>query len=136
MSNASEFKSVGSTVNTDYTIADPDILIATPKPGTVDSPELAKLNVEFQANYARNLGKPCCVVVIVDNLLAQDAQTRRVYTEGIGETLLYGLALVVGNPLGRAIASFFMGLSRPKMPTKMFDSIESAVAWAQTIRPK
>lgn len=136
MSNASEFKSVGNTVNTDYTIADPDILIATPKPGTVDSPELAKINVEFQTNYARDLGKPCCVVVTVDNLLAQDAQTRRVYTEGIGEPLLYGLALVVGNPLGRAIASFFMGLSRPKMPTKMFDSIESAVAWAQTIRPE
>jgi hypothetical protein len=136
MSNASEFESVGNTATTDFVIADPDILIGIPKPGTVDNPELAKTNVEFEANYARDLGKPICVVILVDNLLKQDAETRRVYTEGLGPPLLYGLALVVGNPLGRAIASFFMGLSRPKAPTKMLDSVESAIAWARSIRPE
>jgi hypothetical protein len=136
MSSASEFQSVGKTVNTDFAIADPDILIGTPRPGTVDNPEAARANVEFEAKYARDLGKRCCVIILVGNLLAQDAETRRVYTEGIGDDLLYGLALVVGNPLGRAIASFFMGLSRPKVPTKMFDSVEGAIAWARSIRPE
>ena len=136
MSGLSEFKSVGSTVNTDYTIDDPDILIVTPKPGTIDSPELARINVEFQTQYARSQGKKCAVVVIMSNLLSQDATTRRVYTEGINSSLFYGVALVVGNPLARAIGSFFMGLSRPEIPTKMFNSIDSAVEWLQSIRPE
>ena len=136
MSDASEFVSVGKTATTDFTIADPDILIGTPKPGTVDNVESAKANVEFEGNYARELGKRICVVILVDNLLAQDAETRRVYTEGLGEDSIYGVALVSGNSMGRAIASFFMGLSKPKVPTKMFDSIQSAIAWARSIRPE
>ena len=136
MSDVSEFRSVGSTVNTDYTIADPDILIVTPRPKSIDNPELARINVEFQTGYARKVGKQCAVVVVMSNLLAQDAQTRRIYTEGIVAPLFYGVALVVGNPLSRAIGSFFMGLSRPQLETKMFDSVESAVDWLRTIRPE
>ena len=134
MSNVSEFKSVGKTTATDFNIADPDILIGIPKPGTVDNPEIAKANVEFESNYARELGKRICVVILVDNLLSQNAETRRVYTEGLGEDLLYGVALVSGNSLGRAIASFFTGLSKPKVPTKLFASVESAITWARSIR--
>ena len=136
MSSFPEYKNVGSTVNTDYTIADPDILIVTPKPGTMDNPELARINVEFQTDYARQHAEKCAVVVIISNLLSQDAATRRVYTEGINSSLFFGVGLVVGNPLARAIGSFFMGLSRPEIPTKMFTSIESAVEWLQSIRPE
>jgi hypothetical protein len=68
-------------------------------------------------------------------MLSQDAESRRIYTAGIRAPLFYGVALVVGNPLTRAIGSFFMGLSKPEIDTKMFDSIESAVAWLRTIRP-
>lgn len=136
MSASSNYKNVGSTVNTDYTIADPDILIITPKAGTVDNPEAARINVEFQTNYARDLGQKCGVVVVMTNLLAQDAETRRVYTEGMSGSLFYAGAMVVGNPLARAIGSFFLGLSRPQMPMKMVDSVESGIAWLQTMRPE
>jgi hypothetical protein len=134
MNNVSEFVSVGKTATTDFAMADPDILIGTPRPGTVDNVESAKANVEFEGKYARELGKRICVVILVDNLLAQDAETRRVYTEGLGEDSIYGVALVSGSSMGRAIASFFMGLSKPKVPTKIFDSIQSAIAWARSIR--
>ena len=136
MNDNGTYKSVGSTVNTDYTIADSDILIVTPKPKTVDNPELARINVEFQTNYASQLGRKCSVVVVMTNLLSQDAATRRIYSEGITPSQFFGIALVVGNPLARAIGSFFMGISRPEVETKMFNSVESAVAWLQTIRPE
>lgn len=136
MSDVSDFKSIGSTVNTDYTAADSDIIIVTPKPGTVDNPDMARINVEFQTNYAREQGQKCGLVVVMTNLLSQDAQSRRVYTEGIPASLFYGISLVVGNPLARAIGSFFMGLSRPQVETKLFDSVENAVAWLRTIRPE
>jgi len=49
--------------------------------------------------------------------------------------LFYGAALIVTNPLARAIGSFFLGLTRPAVPTKLFESVEEAAAWAATQRP-
>jgi hypothetical protein len=42
-----------------------------------------------------------------------------------------GVALVVGSPLNRAIGNFFLGLNRPRMPTRLFDTVEDARAWLQ-----
>jgi hypothetical protein len=50
-------------------------------------------------------------------------------------TLFYAVALIVTNPLARAIASFFLGLTRPAVPTKLFESVEDAASWVATQRP-
>ena len=41
-------------------------------------------------------------------------------------------ALVVASPLSRAVGTFFMGLNRPMVPTKMFADTASALAWLRT----
>ena len=56
----------------------------------------------------------------------QEPEARRAYTE-IDPNLLYGEALVVENAVSRALGSFFVGLTRPKVPTKLFDSVENAI---------
>jgi hypothetical protein len=48
--------------------------------------------------------------------------------------VFFAAALVVANPLARAIGSFFLGLTRPGVPTKLFDSIDAALAWVDTQR--
>jgi hypothetical protein len=69
------------------------------------------------------------------NMLSQDAEARRAYAE-VDINLFFGAALVVENSLSRALGSFFVGLARPAVPTKLFDSIENAVEWLKTMRPK
>lgn len=39
------------------------------------------------------------------------------------------VALVVGSPLSRAVGNFFIGLNKPRMPTRLFTSIDDALAW-------
>jgi hypothetical protein len=44
---------------------------------------------------------------------------------------------VVQNPLSRAIASFFLGLTKPKIPTKIVSSIEEGIAsFEEVARPE
>jgi hypothetical protein len=137
MRDFSHYKELGKTTNTVVYIAesDPDIMIIVPREGTMDNARDARENVAYYHEYARSLGRPCGSVVIMSNMLSQDAEARRAYTE-IDPNLVYGGALVVESALSRALGSFFIGLTRPKVPTKLFESIENAIEWLKTMRPK
>lgn len=137
MKNFSNYKEIGKTTNTvTYTIeAEPDLLIIVPVEGTMDNARDARENVAFFHSYARALGKPCGSVVIMTNMLSQEAEARRAYGE-IDPRLFFAAALVVESALSRALGSFFVGLSHPPIPTKLFDSIENAIQWLRTMRPK
>ena len=110
-------------------------MIIVPREGTLDNAKDARENVAFIHAYARALGKPCGSIVIMANMLSQDAEARRAYAE-IDPKLFYGGALVVENALSRALGSFFVGLSRPVVPTRLFDSIEKSIEWLQAMRPQ
>jgi hypothetical protein len=135
MTDFSQYQSVGTDGNSDYYIADPDILMAVPKTGMVDTPQTARVAVDFQTAYARKLGKKCSTLVIMANVLSQDAETRHVYDEMTVSGLFFGTALVVSNPLSRAVASFAIGLSKPQVPVKLFETVEKGIEWLRTIRP-
>ena len=131
-----ELKNIGSTPNSDYFIDDQDIIIVMPRPGTIDNPEIAQINVDFQVNYAIGVGKKCGMVVNLSNMLSQNADSRKIYSSGVTPEHFYGVALVTDNPLARAIGSFFIGLSRLPIPTSLFNSVENAIIWLKTIRPE
>ena len=133
----SRYTKIGETANTQVYIAesDPDILIIVPREGTKDNRLDASENVAYYHNYARSLGRPCGSLVVMSNMLSQDAEARRAYTT-LDPALIYGGALVVGNALSRALGSFFVGLNRPRVPTKLFDTMENGLQWLKTMRPR
>jgi hypothetical protein len=129
-----EIKKVGETFNTEYSLYRTDILIVVPVPGYKDHVEAARANMEWQQTFARKLGKKCGLVVVVDNMLSQDAESRKVYSEGMLPELFYGSALVVSNLLSRAMGSFFIGLSKPIVPLTLVSSIEDGIAWLENLK--
>ena len=137
MQDFSRYKKIGETTNTEIYIeeSDPDIMLIVPRKGTMDNFKDACENVAYYHAYARSLGRPCGSVVIMSNMLSQDAEARRAYTT-FDPMLIYGGALVVGNALSRALGSFFLGLSRPNVPTKLFDTVDKAIEWLKSMRPK
>src|SRR5512142_582445 len=136
MKDFSRYREVGRTTNTVVYIgeADPDILIIVPQEGTIDNVKTAHENVVSYHKYARALRRPCGSVVIMANILSQDAEARRAYQEW-DTNLFFAGGLVVENALSRALASFFLGLSHPNVPTQLFETLESAVEWLKTMRP-
>ncbi len=133
----SRYKKIGDTTNTEIYIAesDPDILMIVPRQGTKDNGKDACENVAYYHDYARSLGRPCGSLVLMSNMLSQDAEARRAYAT-LDPRLIYAGALVVGNPLSRALGSFFVGLNRPRVPTKLFDTMEKGLQWLKTMRPR
>ena len=130
-----QWKPLGRTYNTHYYLLSDDVLIVLPDQGLRDDGASARINIDFQSAYSRMLGRRCCVVVVLDSLSSQDSEARRVYAAGMQPSLFYAAALIVSNPLARAIGSFFLGLTRPAVPTKLFESVEDAANWVVTQRP-
>lgn len=135
MSDLSQYQYFGAAAGADYYWADPDILLVIPSAGYHDTPQLASQSADFMNDCARKAGKKIGVVVIMSNVLTQDAETRRVYQELAGNGLYFGLVLVVDSALSRALASFFMGFSRPPIPLQLFSTMEKGIEWLRTIRP-
>jgi hypothetical protein len=133
----SDWVAVGSTANTQYRTkgSAPDILIVLPEPGLRDDGPSARMNIDFQTQYVERVGRRCAVVVLLGALMSQDAEARRIYAAGMRTDRFYAASLVVTSPISRAIGSFFLGLSRPSVPTKIFGDLEKAVAWAEKQRP-
>ncbi len=136
MTDVSQYQSVGTDDNSDYYLTDADILLAIPKAGMVDTPQKARTASDFMNAYVRQAGKKFGTVVVMANVLSQDAETRRIYQNLAGNGLYFGLALVVDSALSRALASFFMGFSKPSIPIQLFDTVEKGTEWLRTIRPQ
>lgn len=127
---------VGATSNTEYRTPEgvPDVLIVLPTSGLRDDGPSANTNVDFQTRYAERLGRPCAVIVHLGSLTSQDAEARRIYAAAMTPERFFAASLVVTNPISRAIGSFFLGLSRPSVPTKTWGDFDKAIAWAEGLR--
>ena len=130
-----QWKPLGRSYNTHYFLLADDVLIVLPDKGLKDDGPSARANIDYQIAYARLLGRRCSVIVVIDSLTSQDSEARRIYAAGMQPSLFYAAALIVTNPLARAIGSFFLGLTRPAVPTKLFESVADAAAWVATQRP-
>ena len=96
----------------------------------MDDGNTARENQAFQHDYFRRVGLRGVTVIVFDRMVSQDKDARRVYSTEADLTLFGAAALVSRSLLARAMVSFFMGLSRPRMPTRMFADIPGAIAWA------
>ena len=136
MTDFSQYQHFTMLHGADYYLVDDDIILIVPPKGYRDSPSQARVSADFQDDYARKLGKKCALVIVMSNVLSQDAETRRVYNEQPLSGCYYGTALIVDNALSRAIASFLIGLTQTLVPVKLFDTVERGIEWLRTIRPQ
>jgi hypothetical protein len=128
-------KKIGSAPHHDLMIADAeDILIVVPEEGFKDTADASRLTVASLQEYAKKLGKKCGLVIVANNLLAQDAESRRNYAEGVTPDLFFGVTMVVSSPLARAIGSVAIRLTVMRIPFVLSESIESGVAWIEANR--
>lgn len=125
----SGWKRIASTGNAELYEIEPGILGIVPHEGSVDTEETATQSVEAQHAHWRAAGQKGGAVVFMDRVRDSQAGARRVYGKLPDPTLITGYALIGGTVFGRAISSVFIGLSRPRAPTRMFADLASALAW-------
>ncbi len=126
---------VGSAPHHELLIAGAeDILIVLPEPGFKDTPDASRATVSALQAYARDHHKTCGLIIIVNNLLAQEAESRRIYAECLTPDLFFGVVLVVNNPFARIIGNLGLRLSAMQIPLTVVETIEAGVAWLEANR--
>lgn len=108
------------------------ILAIVPRAGVIDTAADAQEAVDVQHEYFRSVGGGVAIIFFSE-LKSLDKDARRVYQEAPIPSIFRAAALVGGSLLARAIASFFLGVAKPRIPTRFFGSFEEALEWAQSI---
>jgi hypothetical protein len=129
--NTEGWSFIGETTNSKCYVIDPDLMVAVPHHGTRDTEVTARENVAFQLGYFRDRGLCGVVLIMADRIQSLDKEARRVYQDGIGPPHVRAAGMIGVSLLARAIGSFLIGLSRPRIPFKLFGGMEPAIAWAR-----
>ena len=111
-----------------------DILIVLPEEGFKDTPEASRLTVAALQEYARKLGRRCGLIILANNLLAQEAESRRIYADNVVPELFYGITMVVNAPIPRIIGSMALRLRTMRVPLTLVENVEAGIAWLETQR--
>lgn len=78
-------------------------------------------------------GAPLCVNL--DNGSSQDRAVRDYFANDPIHLQTYSAcALLVGGAASKILANFFMGLNKPKRPTRLFTSHDRALEWLEGYR--
>ena len=119
----------GQTTNADFYQIDESTLGVVPFEGCTDDENTAKASIQTQLDYLRPKKQKAAIVIFMDNITQQTTGARNVYRDMPDPEYQTCFALVGGTAFGRAVGSFFLGLSKPRMPTQMFATLEQALAW-------
>jgi hypothetical protein len=93
--------------------------------GDVVTEEIARATVGELRALTGGKRRPVLVDIRKLKLVTREA---RVIFGGASDSFL-ALALLAGSPKTQLIANFFIGISRPKVPTQMFTDEEKALTW-------
>ena len=86
----------------------------------------------IEAMSALTGGRPAPLLVHTTDAGPQDRAARMEYVRRQG--IVSAVALVVGNPLSRMMATFFINVSRPEVPIRLFEDEAVAIAWLKEHR--
>ncbi len=66
------------------------------------------------------------ILVDMKNILGLDNDARKYFS---ANDFYLAVAMLIESPVSRVIANFFIGISKPPVPAKMFTSEEKAIEW-------
>ena len=132
MVDTSGWTKFATTSNADFYEIEPHVLAVVPFDGTTDDARTAQESVTAQLQYLQSRGQRAGIIVLMDRVVQQDGGARAVYHTQPDPTFQVCFALVGSTPFGRAVASIFIGLNPPRVPTRFFATLQEALAWVKT----
>ena len=129
--DTSSWRKFGESSNAEFFEVEPHVLAVVPFDGCDDNATTASDSIRIQLERLRTRGTRAGVLVFMDRIASQDAGARAVYSQEPDPAFHACFALVGGTMFGRAVGSLFIGLRPPRVPTRMFSTVEEALTWAR-----
>jgi hypothetical protein len=120
---------IGRSGNAEFFEIEPGVLAVIPFDGSSDTADTAMESIQIQLSHLRASGRRAGTIVFMDRVGSQNAGAREVYRQTPDPTFQTGFALVSSSMFGRAVSSVFIGLHPPRVPTRIFATVEEALAW-------
>jgi hypothetical protein len=85
---------------------------------------------ETMAAYKKlNNGKRMPLLVDTKSMKSISREARHFYSGEEAAACAGAAALIVGTPVSKVLANFYLGLSNPKLPSRLFTSEDEALVW-------
>ena len=131
--DTSSWAKIGESSNAEFFEVEPGILAVVPFDGSTDDASTAEASIRIQLEHLRSGGTRAGVLVFMDRVAQQDAAAPAVYRDAPDPDFQTCFALIGGTVFGRAVASVFLGLHPPRVPTRMFRTADEGLAWARSM---
>jgi hypothetical protein len=106
------------------------VLVYFPRRGLVLTYQIA---LQVLEEGAQIITGPRPTLVLMQDMARVEREARAFFaSEEYMRRLSSQTALVVGSPVSRVIANFFVGLNRPTYPCRAFDDAELALSWLRS----
>ena len=85
---------------------------------------------ETMAAYLKiNQGRKRPLFVDTKTMKSLAREARHYYASEEAARVASAVAVIVGTPVSRVLGNFYLGLSNPHLPTRLFSSEEDALEW-------
>lgn len=85
---------------------------------------------ETMAAYLRlNKGKRLPLFIDTKTMKSMSRETRKYYAGKEAAKVASAAAIIVGTPVSRVLGNFYLGLSNPHLPSRLFSSEDEALEW-------
>lgn len=108
-------------------VRDDGILHASVLPGSVVTLDDARAS--FASIPPRPDGGKQLLLVDFRHMKGMTREARAFYASDEPARTLAATAILVASPLSRVLGTFFLGLNRTSMPTRLFTSEQEAISW-------
>ena len=113
---------------------DEGILHVVGLPGSAHTLADARENVGVDGRIAKGGKAPTVIDMRLIESISRDARN---YYGGPEAAAIYAAAaLIADSPLSRILATFFLGINKPLIPTRLVEGEEAAVAWLRQFLPR
>ncbi|MES2589165.1 MAG: hypothetical protein V4622_09300 [Bacteroidota bacterium] len=95
----------------------------------------AEVNLEFAkensvaVNSLSKKGEKFPLIVDARGIKSMTRDARNQFSTRGRKTFVTSFAIIIDSPLSRVIGNFFMGINKPAVPTRLFESEEKAKEW-------
>ena len=87
----------------------------------------------YRTNFCKTVRRP--IVVDISNVKTVSKESRDIYSSEEMGGIISAAALIVSNPVSRIMGNFYMGISKTKMPIRMFTGTRDAKNWLKDFLP-